>query len=302
VSERRTRSPDVGRSGFFVVRPFVARTRIPRLQRPPLKPKRRKEVSTIYGGKKYGKVRLLWVGVRARLFPKGLKWFYTCRYPISKEPRRDCKRLFWGTVTPNMHARGGKLGFCPKHKPIVKAGWARYAAAKRMNRAAWCAKLTYACCVNSYILSTDSRGTFFFIDTREWPEWASLPESAKGEAGATERYMLPIAREKWDNLCEWQWIGHQQGVEELRWIKEHLSTPLGRPDFAGDLKKVKKIIELEHKNEMDSKLNLGPATIMAGERALEKMRADLVGEVLIPGRDKALAGLRARASTWDERN
>jgi len=259
-------------------------------------------VSVIYGGRKDVKIKLLWDGLRDELFPNGLKWFHTCRYPVSKEPRRECKRLFWGTVTRNMHARGGKLGFCSKHKPIVKAGWARYAEAKRMNRAAWCAKLTYACCVNSYILSTDSRGTFFFIDTREWPEWASLPESAKGEAGATERYMLPIAREKWDNLCEWQWIGHQQGVEELRWIKEHLSTPLGRPDFAGDLKKVKKIIELEHKNEMDSKLNLGPATIMAGERALEKMRADLVGEVLIPGRDKALAGLRARASTWDERN
>ena len=224
----------------------------------------------IYAGKKYGKVRLWWAGVCTKLFPKGLKWFYTCRYPVSHEPRKDCRRLFWGTVTRNTHARGGKLGFCSKHKPIVKAGWARYAEAKSKNRAAWCAKLTYACCVNRFILSTDSRGTFYYVDTREWPEWKSLPESAKRETSATEKYMLPIAREKWANLCSWQWIGYETGSEELRWIGEHLSTPLRTPDLVEDLKKVNKMIDQERKNEMARALHPARPRISRERRPLKR--------------------------------
>jgi hypothetical protein len=263
---------------------------------------KRTNMSIIYVGKKYRKVRLWWSGLRTKLFPKGFKWFHTCRYPISKEPRKDCRRLFWGTVTPNMHVRGGKLGFCSKHKPIVKAGWARYVEARRKNTAAWCAKLTYACCVNWFILSTDSRGTFFYFDTRELPEWDSLPESAKRETGATEKCMLPIAREKWADLCNWQWIGYEKESEELKWIAEHLSTPIRKPDFAGDLKKVNKIIDLERRNEMARTLHPGSVANSAGERALAKMRADFFGETLILGGDKTLARFRARASTWDGRN
>jgi hypothetical protein len=185
------------------------------------------------------------------------------------------------------------LGFCSKHKPIVKAGWARYVETMRKNRAAWCAKLTYACCVNWFILSTDSRGTFFYFDTRELPEWDSLPESAKRETGATEKYMLPIVREKWADLCNWQWIGYEKESEELRWIAEHLSTPIRRPDFVGDLKKVNKIIDQERRNEMARILHPGSVANNVGERALEKCGpissvTSFVGIRLSPASEHAL--------------
>ena len=204
----------------------------------------------------------------------------------------DCGRLLWGS----------SAGYCAKHQPIVKAGWARYVEAQRINRAAWCAKLTYACCVNWFILSTDSRGTFLYVDTREWPEWDSLPESAKRETGATEKYMLPIAREKWANLCSWQWIGYEKESEELRWIAENLSTPLKSPDIVGDLEKVNKIIDQERRNEMARMLHPGSVANNAGERVLAKMRADFFGETLILNGDESFTRFRARASTWDGRN
>jgi hypothetical protein len=170
----------------------------------------------IYAGKKYGPIRLWWAGICNQLFPNGFKWFHTCRYPVSHEPRRDCRRLFWGTVTGNTRARGGKLGFCSKHKPIVKAGWAKYAETKSKNweaqsRALY-ATLDYAFCVNTYILATDPRGTLFYIDTKAWPEWASLSEGDKQEPDATGKYMLPVAKERWASLS-WQWIEYAPEAE-----------------------------------------------------------------------------------------
>ena len=62
------------------------------------------------------------------------------------------------------------------------------------------------------------------------------------------------------------------------------------------------MIDQERKNEMARALHPGSAANIAGETALEKMRADFFGEALILGGDKTLASFRARASTWDGRN
>lgn len=179
-----------------------------------------KRKTFVFAGKRYGRLRQ-WNGrVRRFLFPRGFRWFHRCRFPVVYPAlaggSKKCGRWFFRT----------NMGFCSKHQPIVRAGWAIYAETMRKNRQAWCATLTYAYCINWFILATDSCGTFFYIDTRKWPEWDSLPGSAKREIGATEKYMLPIAREKWASLISWQWIGYEKESEELRWIANHDSTPL----------------------------------------------------------------------------
>lgn len=61
-------------------------------------------------------------------------------------------------------------------------------------------ELTYAFCDDWLIYARDKRGKLFFVITEMWHEWLNLPENADQEPNAVEKYMLPVAQQKWDDL------------------------------------------------------------------------------------------------------
>jgi hypothetical protein len=83
---------------------------------------------------------------------------------------------------------------------MLRAGYNRMGETKLKNRRVWAAKLTYAFCADSFIIVKDQYGNLFYENTELWPEWLNLPNDVKGEPNAVEKYMLPIAREKWASL------------------------------------------------------------------------------------------------------
>ncbi len=60
--------------------------------------------------------------------------------------------------------------------------------------------LTYSHCDDWLIYARDAHGRLYFLCTELWPEWLDCPPGADQELGAVERYMLPIARARWDEL------------------------------------------------------------------------------------------------------
>ncbi len=60
--------------------------------------------------------------------------------------------------------------------------------------------LTYSRCDDWLILARDAVGQLYAVNTEMWPEWLHCPAGADQERGAVERYMLPVARARWDRL------------------------------------------------------------------------------------------------------
>jgi hypothetical protein len=54
----------------------------------------------------------------------------------------------------------------------------------------------------------------YYVITELWPEWADLTEGAVQESDAVEKYMLPIARKKWDVL---NWRDSETKLTDESW-------------------------------------------------------------------------------------
>jgi hypothetical protein len=52
----------------------------------------------------------------------------------------------------------------------------------------------------------------YYISTEFWPEWSEYPKTARAEPNSVEKYMLPIAKAKWDGL-DWRKCGENRGRE-----------------------------------------------------------------------------------------
>lgn len=61
----------------------------------------------------------------------------------------------------------------------------------------------YDHCDDWMIFARNPAGDLFFVVTEMWPEWLDLHDGADQERGAVERFMLPVALAKWDQL---NWI------------------------------------------------------------------------------------------------
>jgi hypothetical protein len=61
-------------------------------------------------------------------------------------------------------------------------------------------KMEYLFCEDWMIYAKDEAGQIYCVVTECWPEWSQFPESAAYEPNAVEKYMLPIAKAKWDKL------------------------------------------------------------------------------------------------------
>lgn len=61
-------------------------------------------------------------------------------------------------------------------------------------------KLQYIRCDDWLIIAADPDGKLYCVMTELWPEWLDMPARADSQAGAVERWMLPIAFIRWANL------------------------------------------------------------------------------------------------------
>jgi hypothetical protein len=61
-------------------------------------------------------------------------------------------------------------------------------------------ELTYAFCDDWLIFAKDAEGNLYYVITEMWEEWLDCPDDADQEENAVEKYMLPIAKEKWNTL------------------------------------------------------------------------------------------------------
>jgi len=128
-----------------------------------------------------------------------IRWWF--KYHLRQEgirgvlPRRRkceikaCKRFYFGVNS-----------YCKKHRLIVRAGNAKMVKCRSAERKWWAAKLIYLFCADSFIIAKDQYGNLFYENTEPWPEWRDLPKNVKREPNAVEKYMLPVAREKWASL------------------------------------------------------------------------------------------------------
>jgi hypothetical protein len=64
-------------------------------------------------------------------------------------------------------------------------------------------QLEYVMCDDWWIMAKDETDQMYYISTEFWPEWSDHPKSARAEPNSVEKYMLPIAKAKWDKL---DWI------------------------------------------------------------------------------------------------
>ena len=63
-------------------------------------------------------------------------------------------------------------------------------------------KITYWFCDDWCIFGKDEETKkWYCVSTKNWPEWINFSEEAKKDRDAVEKYMLPITKAKWDNLC-----------------------------------------------------------------------------------------------------
>lgn len=49
----------------------------------------------------------------------------------------------------------------------------------------------------------------YYVITELWPEWLDVPEAEQDKPGAVEKYMVPVAKKKWNHLT-WQKAGKVQ--------------------------------------------------------------------------------------------
>jgi hypothetical protein len=67
-------------------------------------------------------------------------------------------------------------------------------------------QLEYIMCDDWWIMAKDKTGQMYYLSTEFWPEWSNYPETARVEPNSVEKYMLPIAKAKWDRL-DWRKCG-----------------------------------------------------------------------------------------------
>lgn len=61
-------------------------------------------------------------------------------------------------------------------------------------------KLTYSHCDDWMIYARASNGDLYYVITELWSEWLDVSERNRRRADAVERYMLPIAIQRWNSL------------------------------------------------------------------------------------------------------
>lgn len=64
-------------------------------------------------------------------------------------------------------------------------------------------QMEYVMCDDWWIMAKDENDQMYYISTEFWPEWSDYPKAARAETNSIEKYMLPIAKAKWDRL---DWI------------------------------------------------------------------------------------------------
>ena len=84
--------------------------------------------------------------------------------------------------------------------------------------------VAYWMCEDWLIYGKGSDGRTYWVSTELWPAWADLPEDADQEEGSIEKYMLPLARQRWDSL-RWQTFDAE--------IPEHLLNLINTPVCVG---------------------------------------------------------------------
>ena len=50
------------------------------------------------------------------------------------------------------------------------------------------------------IFAKDETGQMYCVSTELWHEWLDFPKTAAAEPNAVEKYMLPFAKKKWNEL------------------------------------------------------------------------------------------------------
>ena len=58
-------------------------------------------------------------------------------------------------------------------------------------------------CEDWFIYAYDPKGKVYMVNTELWPEWLDVPQDEQNKEESIEKYMLPIAKQKWSSL-NWQ--------------------------------------------------------------------------------------------------
>lgn len=81
-------------------------------------------------------------------------------------------------------------------------------------------ELKYRFCDDWAIFATDRDNDWYSVTTELWPEWGQIPgktfEEAIAEDNAVEKYMLPIAKQRWEHL-DWNQLStmEQRDIDQL---------------------------------------------------------------------------------------
>ena len=74
--------------------------------------------------------------------------------------------------------------------------------------------LKYLFCEDWFIYAYDKNNKLYFANTELWPEWSNFLDNQQ-EKDAVEKYILPIAKENWNEIS-WQDAGYTINEEELK--------------------------------------------------------------------------------------
>lgn len=61
--------------------------------------------------------------------------------------------------------------------------------------------LKYVFSEDWFIYAIDSEKQLYYVNTEMWEEWLDITEEQMNEKHAIKKYMLPIARRRWHELC-----------------------------------------------------------------------------------------------------
>jgi len=70
-------------------------------------------------------------------------------------------------------------------------------------------QLEYVMCDDWWIMTKNETGQMYYLSTEFWPEWLDYSKTARAEPSSVEKYMLPIAKAKWDRL-DWRKCGEDR--------------------------------------------------------------------------------------------
>lgn len=119
--------------------------------------------------------------------------------------------------------------------------------------------LKYLLCEDWFIYSYDRDGRIYVLNTELWPEWSDVPENKQYEQNSVEKYMLPIAKERWNELSWkltdtdlWQMWPEDQIEEKFKQYNVELkSTGNKTAAIAGEkqLKQLNEVLDMWNKFE-----------------------------------------------------